>query len=165
MRFTNMMYFILSAALIGSITCGKRMPSEYKEFFALPLSQQLEQFRTYPVSKQLDLYLYDWNYIHPAKVGFAYTIAERGETVAPFLVDRLILERNEHSQDAIIHIFEVMYERGLLRTGNHVVQTIRHVVANMKNSDIQQLSNERLLKIEGRLASKCFGKVSRNNRT
>lgn len=145
---TKIIYFILTTALISAATCRQQMPSEYKEFFDLPLPRQVEEFRRYPVSKQLDLYLYDWNYVHPSKVGFAYTIAERGEGVAPFLISSLNAEKNENSQDAIVHIFEIMFDRGFLKGREDILIVIRKVISNMSDPAIQQLSRERLSKIE-----------------
>lgn len=145
---TKIMCFILTTLLISAATCRQQMPSEFKEFFDLPLPRQVEEFRKYPVSKQLDLYLYDWNYLHPSKVGFAHIIAEKGESAVPFLISRLNVEKNENSQDAIIHLFEIMFDRGFSKPREDILVATRKVVSNMRNSDIKQLSLERLKKIE-----------------
>lgn len=79
----------------------------------------------------MDLYLYDWNYVHPAKAGFAHTIAEKGESVVPVLMSRLNTEKSENSQDAILHIFELMFERGFLSHRKDVLEVTRSVISNM----------------------------------
>ena len=145
---TKTLVFILFIALISAATCRQQRLSEYKDFFDLPLQRQVEEFSTYPIGKQLDLYLYDWNYVHPAKVGFAHTIAEKGESVVPFLMSRLNTEKNENSQDAILHIFEIMFERGFLSHRKDVLEVTRSVISNMRDPDIKALSQERLNKME-----------------
>ena len=140
---------ILSTVLVGATTCRRQEASKYKDFFDLPLAGQLQEFNKYPLDKQLDVYLYDWNYKHPSKEGFAYTIAENGKSAVPFLLTRLDAEQNENSQDAIIHIFEIMFERGVLPAREDVLIATQRVVSDMKEPDIKQLSQERLTKMKG----------------
>lgn len=145
---TKTLVFILSTALICAVTCRRQRPDEYKDFFDLPLPRQVEEFSRYPTEKQLDLYLYDWNHMHPSKVGFAYTIAEKGDSVVPLLISRLNTEQNENSQDAILHVFEVMFDRRFLTGREDVLEVARNVISNMRDPDIKQLSQERLNKMQ-----------------
>jgi hypothetical protein len=145
---TKRLVYILSTVLICAITCRQQRPAEYKDFFDLPLPRQVEEFSRYPIDRQLDLYLYDWNHMHPSKVGFAYKIAEKGDSVVPFLIGRLNTEKNENSQDAILHIFEVMFDRRLLTARENVLEVTRNVISKMNNPEIKQLSRERLNKME-----------------
>ena len=145
---TKTLVFILSTAMICAVACWRQRPAEYKDFFDLPLPRQVEEFSKYPIDKQLDLYLYDWNYMHPSKVGFAYTIAEKGDSVVPFLIRRLNTEKNENSQDAILHVFEIMFDRRFLIGREDVLEVTRNVISNMREPEIKQLSRERLNKME-----------------
>ena len=142
--------------LLGSIpfsSCRPDAPEECKDFLTLPVARQEEVFRTYPVEKQLNLYICDYRYSHPVNVGLAYGLAEWGEKVVPFLLNRLEQEEDERNQEPIIHVFELMYRRGYLRDREDVVNAIRRTVSNMQRPAVKEVSQEMLFSIEGKIST------------
>lgn len=62
-------------------------PRKYQSFFDLPVEEQHEQFRTYPLEMQFDIFVYDVNCHHPS-TKFGSDIVMRGEEAIPFLKER-----------------------------------------------------------------------------
>ncbi|MDA2925560.1 hypothetical protein MYX65_13085 [Acidobacteria bacterium AH-259-L09] len=98
----------LALVLLAGISCMGEIPSEYRAFFDLPLSQQHRAIHDYPLDKQLDIYLIAVTRIHPPDYAFADDIASSGKKATPILVKRLKGEQDESIQQKIIYIFEVM---------------------------------------------------------
>jgi hypothetical protein len=118
-----------------------------RQFLDLPRQQRQEQFKTYSVEKQLDVYLCAMN-VEPPDLSLADKIADRGETAIPSLIEKLKTSQREIDQEDIIYVFEVMSDRGLLRGRKDVIAEISQVIDNMKISQEKQTSEERLKKIE-----------------
>lgn len=119
-------------AACGSFV-GKPAAQEYERFFALPLAQQHERFAELPLSRQLDIYLHAVLKRHPPDLSFAYDIASGGETVLPFLAERLRDEENEGAQQSIIYVFEVLTREGYdLRSDSRLIELVRQKVSLMK---------------------------------
>lgn len=126
--------------------CGER-PEECKQFLDLPRQQREEQFKSYPIEKQLDLYLCGMR-VEPPQAGLAYDIADKGEPAIAVVVQRLRTSNDELDQEHLIYVLEVMSDRGLLRGRKDVIADISQVIDNMKISQMKQTSEERLKKIQ-----------------
>jgi hypothetical protein len=122
-------------------------PEECKQFLDQPRQQRQEQFKTYPIEKQLDMYLCAMK-VEAPDLSLADKIADGGETAIPSLIERLKAGQREIDQEDIIYVFEVMSDRGLLRGRKDVIAEISRVIDNMKISQEKQASEERLKKIE-----------------
>lgn len=123
---------LISAGCISS--CGVEMSQDCKAFFFdLTTQQQVNEFRKYPVEQQLELYLCGMR-IEPPQIGFAWYIADHGEKVIPFLVDRLRQENDESKRRDIIYIFEAMARGGDLEGRQDIVEIIQQVISTMKGS-------------------------------
>jgi hypothetical protein len=107
------------------------MPRECREFFDLPSSERETKFRQYPVEKQVDLYLCGMNQ-EPPESGYAAYIAEGGEQVIPYLLERLKREELEINQTRIMDVFTVLAVKGHLRGRKDVIVELEGVVAKMK---------------------------------
>lgn len=144
----------LGCILLGNIllsSCGQDAPSECSDFLALPVARQVEVFDNFPMEKQLHAYICDYRYSHPSNASLASALAERGETIVPLLIVRLEQE-DEHSQEAIIHIFELMYERKHLQGREDIVKSIQHVISNMRTPGVKEVSQGMLKNIEGQIS-------------
>lgn len=121
--------------------------------------QGYAKFRTYPIEKQLDVYLCAMH-VEPPDLGLADEIAKQGEPVIPALIERLKSSEREIDQEDIIYVFEVMSDSGTLRGRKDVIADISQVIDNMKISQVKQASEERLKKIQINSGIKPFNYVS-----
>jgi hypothetical protein len=126
--------------------CGQR-PQECRDVVDVPREQGYAKFRSYPLEKQLDVYLCAMH-LEPPDMGLADEIAERGDTAIPTVMQKLKTADREIDQEDLIYLFEVMSDRGLLRGRQDVIQDIARVIDNMKITQLKQRSKERLKKIE-----------------
>lgn len=141
-------HLLLLLGGIALLSCRSNVPVECRAFLALPVARQVEIFRTFPVEKQLDVYICDYRYSHPANVGLPYALAEQGQNIVSYLIERLDQEDDERNQEPIIHVFEIMYMRGYLRNREDVVRVIRRSVSVMKRPAVKRVSQEMLGSIE-----------------
>src|SRR2546423_1078975 len=141
--FTSAVF--LFCAVLGCCEAG--VPTEYRQFFDLSLQQRHEKFRTLPVEKQLDLYLYAVDR-HPPDFGYADDIASKGESTIPLVIKKLKSEKSEYNQNALIRIFVSLSAKGNLRGKQDVIDLIRQVVLSMKNKVAQEEGRELLESIE-----------------
>lgn len=137
--------------------CEQR-PQECRDVIDVPREQGYAKFRTYPLEKQLDVYLCAMH-VEPPDMGLADEIAERGDSVIPTVVQKLKTAEREIDQEDLIYLFEVMSDRGLLRGRKDVIADITHVIDNMKISQVKQRSEQRLKKIEIANGMKPFAYV------
>lgn len=138
----------LAALLFSGVPSCARLSAECEDFFMkTPFEQSEARFRTYPIERQLDLYLCGMK-VHPPAIGFAYIIAERGEDATPFIVAKLKSVNDEKEQDDLIYILEVMSNRGHLHGRGDIIDEIRQVVMRMRVDIIRERSLEALRKIE-----------------
>ena len=109
---------------------------ECKKFFDLPSREQEQIFRTYPVDKQVDLYLCGMNR-EPPEITYAAYIAEGGEKNIPYLLQRIRAESLEIVQTRLIDIFTVMAIKGQLRGRKDVVAELEQTTSNMKYEPVK----------------------------
>jgi hypothetical protein len=126
--------------------CEQR-PQECRDVIDVPREQGYAKFRTYPLEKQLDVYLCAMH-VEPPDMGLANEIAERGDSTIPAVMQKLKTSETEIDQEDLIYLLEVMSERGLLRGRKDVIAAIAQAIDSMKISQVKQRSEERLKKIE-----------------
>ena len=137
-RYKIFVAFSLLIILSGCYGCPPTiLPRECREFFALPSREQETKFRSYPVEKQVDLYLCGMNR-EPHEIALAAYIAEGGDKNIPYLLQRLKAEQLEISQAHVIDIFVVLAIKGTLRGRQDVVDQLEEVVAKMKSPPVRQ---------------------------
>jgi hypothetical protein len=67
---------------------------EFMEFYKLPNDQQEEQFRKFPIQKQIDFHIQAMS-LEPPEMKFAQLIANRGESVISPVLARLKTDRHD----------------------------------------------------------------------
>lgn len=147
--------WLLVAFILVSFSCNpffrSQASKECKEYLNLHPDQRLSQFQSYPIEKQVSVYLCMARREAP-DLGLAESIAKQGESVIPYLVERLKSEPDEYDQRKIILIFEVLSENGHLRAKQDVLTCIREVVSSMKDAGHKEIAVERLQAIEQNVA-------------
>lgn len=122
------------------------LSTDCEEFLRVPHNGRDATFRTYTLEKQVNVYLCMMNKEPPA-MGLAEPIADRGEEVIPYLLERLKEQRTDYARDDILYIFELLSEKGHLRNRADVLDRIREAISMMKNAGRKQMSLERLDRI------------------
>jgi hypothetical protein len=112
------------------------MPRECRDFFQLSSNERELRFRQYPLEKQVDLYLCGMNQ-EPPESGYAAYIAEGGEQVIPYLLNRLKAEPLEITKARILDIFTVLAVKGNLRGRQDVIDELDRVVADIKFAPVK----------------------------
>ena len=130
-----------------SASCKHEEPLVCKEFYDLPAAQREKDFPAYSVGKQLDIYRCAMQK-KPPESGWAHDIAKGGDKIVPVLLERLNAEKNEHMQNHLIYVFEIMSENGYLKGKQEVVDQIRVRVSQISNSLIKADAEESLNRIE-----------------
>ena len=123
---------------------------ECREFFALPSKEREARFRTYPVDKQVDLYLCGMNR-EPPEIAYAVYIAEGGKERIPYLLQRLQTEKSESAQVQIIDIFKVLAIKDQLRGRQDVIAQLEQVVSKMKYEPIRVKALGYIEEIKGQI--------------
>lgn len=132
-------------ALMAGCSFSLRSSSpECRDFHKLPREQRHTEFLTYPVEKQLDLYLCEMS-IHNPDLSYADSIADRGPEVMPAVVTRM-KKVDDSDKAELLYIMEVMSGRGHLRHRVDVYAELSRMVDEM-NSVTRQRCEERLKKI------------------
>jgi hypothetical protein len=126
--------------------CGDR-PQECREVIDVPREQGYAKFRTYPLERQLEVFLCAMH-VEPPDRGLANEIVERGDSAIPAVMQKLKTSEREIDQEQLIYLMEVMSEHGLLRGRKDVIADLAQVIDNMKISQVKQRSEESLKKIE-----------------
>lgn len=138
-----LVFFLMLLILRG---CEQR-PQECRDVIDVPREQGYAKFRSYPLEKQLEVYLCAMH-VEPPDTGLADEIAERGDSAIPTVMQKLKTAEREIDQEDLIYLFEVMSDRGLLRGRKELIADITQVIDNMKISQVKQRSEERLKRIE-----------------
>jgi len=126
----------LSLALLMVSTCswsGSGTPTEYKELFRLPLNQQEQRFRQFPLEKQVDIYVRAM-YVEPPLTRYATYVASNGKEVLPFLLARLESEKSDTAKAHLFYAFTVVHERYYSLTNeNSTLRSLESVTTNMSD--------------------------------
>lgn len=105
----------------------------YTEFFSLTWDEQRQLFKTYPVDKQIEVYLASRNYIAPNAHHLAPVLAANGAPIVPRLVDRLERTTVDGEIEDLVQVFyelqvsrqyPVADDAGLMETLERRIQSI-----------------------------------------
>jgi hypothetical protein len=132
------------------VACTPDLPSEcekHSSFFELSLNGRHLEIKTFPLEKQVDVYLCGM-FRHPPSLGLADDIADGGEKILPYLTERLKSEKNERNQQSIIYLLKIVSTKNYLRNREDIVEQIRQVVSDMKSEQFRERSREWLEQIE-----------------
>lgn len=104
-------YFAILCAMfmLLSVQCA-REHSDMDTLLGLPLKEQEEMFKAFPLAKQVDVYLQAM-YVEPPQTRYAAYLASNGKQVVPFLLDRLRNEKNDTAKAHLFKALQVMHER------------------------------------------------------
>lgn len=143
LRPTHIRMSLVMFVLLNFLSAGCTMPRECREFFDLPRLDQKARFKSYSVQRQVDLYICG-QYMEPPQGGLAYDIADGGETVIPYLLQRLQSEKDESRQEKIIYIFRAMSVSGHLKHHRDSIDQIEQVVSDMRDDFYRTRSQQML---------------------
>lgn len=132
----------------GWTRCGSNTPTEYRNLFDLPESQQEEKFKQFPLEKQVDIYTYAM-YREPPQTRYATYLGSNGKKVLPYLLRRLEVEKSDTAKADLIYAFKEIHERHYsLKNEPDTVESLRRIVTAMKDEYWRRRSIEYLKTIE-----------------
>lgn len=144
-KYISLALLITLSGIVSS--CLPPRPSaECREFYDLAPKQREEKVRTSSGEEQLELYLCGMYQEPPTD--FSSIIADKGEEVIPFLLERLKTEKSETRQDLFIRIFEGLAIKKRLHGRQDVFDELKRIVSAMKSEEIKRTSEQRLKFIE-----------------
>lgn len=146
----NLATILLQCALLVSCTPAQTAPAPagYESFSSLPIKQQMEEFRTYPTSKQVDFFIYEFRYVHPFSNGLAFAIAERGDEAVSYLLNRIVQEKDERTKLAVLYLFKIIFEHGQPQNRGKTISALKEVVSGMSAPAVKASAEEMLKAIE-----------------
>ena len=132
-RLWRLSLIIAVLTVCGWSRCGSGTPSEYKELFTLPLDQQEQRFKQFPLDEQVEIYLRAM-YVEPPLTRYASYIGSNGQKVLPVLLARLEREPSDTAKAHLFYAFKVIHEQYYsLRNENSTVHSLENVWANMQD--------------------------------
>jgi hypothetical protein len=134
----------MGCALLIRCAPTQKAPAGYEAFSSLPSEQKMVEFRNYPTAKQVDFFIYEFRYVHPFHTDFAFTIAERGDEVIPYLISRMKQEEDERNKLAVLYIFKINFQYGKLHKHEAAMSEIKEIVAGMKRPAVKESAEEML---------------------
>src|SRR5687768_419712 len=104
-------YFVVvvSVFMLVSMQCARKH-SEMDTLLNLPMKEQEETFKQFPLAKQVDVYVQAM-YVEPSQTRYASYLASNGKQVVPFLIDRLRKETSDTVKAHLFFAFQVMHEK------------------------------------------------------
>lgn len=139
---------------IGVISaCSHRVPAECKELCTLPEEQQYLRFKSYPVEKQFELYVYCENEktcMHDSESPHDYYAnwMAQDDRASSYLVEKLKTEKDEDIQWGILYVLSAMSVNGHLKGRRDVAEVSAQTANNMKGSLINRLLGEKSPMVE-----------------
>ncbi len=127
--------------------CGVPMSAECQQFYGFHIDKRDEVLRSYTLDKQYRIYRCGMENIKPQDQGPAFIIAERGEQVIPFLLDKLNTENKSTTEDILL-IFSALSKKGHLRDRKDVVGILEQHIAAMETGQGKEQAYKRLLEIQ-----------------
>lgn len=117
---------------VGTLaSCMWFLPAECRQFFDMPQERQKEEFRGYPIEKQVRVYICGMRH-EPPQIMLAADIAAGGPDNIPYLLGRLKTDPNEGNKADIIFIFSMLAAHGHLKGRQDIVAELEQVVASIK---------------------------------
>jgi hypothetical protein len=137
---------IFTASLIFGLNagCNSHTPAECRQLCSLPEGQQHQTFKSFPVEKQVDLYLgckdkkSCWRDSVSPQDDFGRWMAEDGKA-ASFLAERLKAEKNDDNKRDIIYVLRLMAVSGHLKGQRHIAEVVNQAVAGLEDGDERAL--------------------------
>lgn len=129
--------------LFFSVQCA-REHSEMDTLLNLPMKEQEENFKNFPLSKQVDVYVQAM-YVEPPQTRYADYLASNGKQALPFLIDRLREEKSDTAKAFLFYAFEVMHEK------YYSLSNEKDVLESLKTTIIGMSDNYRRQQAEGYL--------------
>lgn len=147
-KYRLLTFVVVLLITCGWTQCGGNTPSEYQKLFDLPESQQEEQFKRFPLEKQVDIYRYAM-YREPPATRYATYLASNGKKVLPYLLRRLEAEKSDIAKTDLIYAFKEIHERHYsLKNEPDTVESLRRIVAAMKDEYWRRQSMQYLKTID-----------------
>jgi hypothetical protein len=131
---------IILTLLILSLACNSKAPAECKQLCSLSKEQQYQRFKSFPVEKQFDLYIYCknekscWRDSESPHDYYGQWMADDDKAV-PFLTERLKVEKDERVEWDIIYVLRFMAVNGHLKGNRHVAEVVNRAVSEMDGDD------------------------------
>jgi hypothetical protein len=129
--------------MLFSVQCA-REHSEMDILLNLPMKEQEENFKKFPLSKQVDVYIQAM-YVEPPQTRYADYLASNGKQVLQFLIDRLKQEKSDTAKAFLFFAFEVMHEK------YYSLSKEKEVLESLKTTSIGMSDNYRRKQAEGYL--------------
>jgi hypothetical protein len=118
----------------GPGKCGYHPPPEYRRIFDLPSDQQEEEFKKFPLDKQVDMYRYAMSR-EPPDMKYVDFLASNGKWAIPYLLGRLQGEESDYFKSDLILVFRTMHQEYYnLRNESEVIQRLRQESARIRDS-------------------------------
>jgi hypothetical protein len=137
-----------SARALMNNSAEATRPTEYKNLFDLPESQQEEKFAQFPIEKQVDIYTYAM-YAEPPLTSYAKYLGKNGRKVLPVLLHRLEAETIDTAKSHLIYAFNEIHERHYsLKNERDTVESLRRIIGDMKDEYRRRQCIEYLKTIE-----------------
>jgi hypothetical protein len=140
MRKATILLLITLFILGLDVGCNFKAPAECRQLCSLPERQQHQTFKSFPVEKQVDLYLgckaekSCWRDSVSPQDDFGRWMAE-DDKAAPSLTERLKAERNDDNRRDIIYVLRVMAVNGHLKGQRQIAEVVNQAVAGLKDSE------------------------------
>lgn len=155
MPVVKLMHTILLSLLLYStfnFGCGTPMPNDCQHYYSMPMSRREEVLRSYSIDKQYQIFRCGMENIQPQDKGPAFIIAERGEQVIPFLLEKIETE-NGDAVGEILLVFQVLSEEGYLQRKEDVMTRLEQRVASIENRYAREQAHKRLLEIQANITT------------
>jgi hypothetical protein len=121
------------------------IPAQYKPFLELPEGKQRVEMRSYPIDRQVELYLAAMRYVHPPPIGLAEEVAKGGKEKLPAILNLLKEEKDTNNQENIIYVLEVMHGCCYdLHNEKEVIGYLQETLSNAKDENLKSRSDEAL---------------------
>jgi hypothetical protein len=110
----------------------------------LPMKEQEESFKKFPLAKQVDVYV-EAMYVEPPQTRYAGYLASNGRQVLPFLMDRLRKEKSDTAKTFLLYAFEVIHQKhySLTKEGG-VREDLKTAISGMSDTYRRQQAEEYL---------------------
>jgi hypothetical protein len=96
-----------------------------------------------PLDKRVDYYLAGMRYTAPPQIALADDVAAEGKRALPFLLKRLLEDKDERNQANVVLVFGVMHSRFYkLKNETEVLAALSQIISSMKKGSNRKRSEE-----------------------
>jgi hypothetical protein len=147
MRMRKPLLMMLLLPFGALAACMWSLPDDCRQFFDMPAERQKEEFKGYPIEKQVRVYICGMR-LEPPQIMLASDIAAGGPDNIPYLLGRLKSEPNEGNKADIIYIFAMLAAHGHLKGRQDIVDEIEHAVSSIKEPGYRDKAEQSLKAIK-----------------